>query len=574
AVDICKAIDNVVYPASTPEDLQETVSLVEQQGRRIVPAQMDVRDYDTLKDTVDAAVERLGRLDIIVANAGIGNAGNKLHKIPEHMWDDMIDINLTGVWHSVKAGVPHLLAGGRGGLIILTGSVGGMRAHPHTGHYIAAKHGVVGLMRTFAVELGQHMIRVNSIHPTQVNTQMVTHDAAFGRFAPHEENPGPEAFAPVSQMMHTLPVPWVEPEDISNAVLFFASDESRYVTGGQLPVDAGWLLKEDEIEETSMPDYDFEEMTKEAEQYIKFEKDVKNRIAYITFDRPEAQNSTTLGMRQNYADLIHKCNVDDDVKVVVIRGEGEDFGSGGDLPEQRGMLENPGMPLLHELAINDDEVKYPPGGSYRYLSTVTDFYAKARAGNRPLQELRKISIIEAKGYCYGWHFYQAGDADLVVSSDDALFGHPAFRYVGWGPRLWWWAETMGLRKFSEMLFTGRPFTAEEMDDCGFLNSVVPRDALEAETQKYALACSKSRPTDTVAVQKTFLELYKQHKGEYFGSLLTGMVEGMLLLIQNDQVNEVDLTEGTFAKGLNNVVKDNDLNFPPEWRLSRSGRSKP
>ncbi|MGE5698235.1 MAG: enoyl-CoA hydratase-related protein, partial [Candidatus Sericytochromatia bacterium] len=167
-----------------------------------------------------------------------------------------------------------------------------------------------------------------------------------------------------------------------------------------------------------MPEYDYEEMKKEAEPFIKFEKDVTNRIAYITFDRPEAQNSTTLGMRQNYADLIHKCNVDDDVKVVVIRGEGPDFGSGGDLPEQRGMLENPGMPLLHELAINDDDVKYPPGGSYRYLSTVTDFYAKARAGNRPLQELRKISIVEAKGYCYGWHFYPAGDADLVIASDD------------------------------------------------------------------------------------------------------------------------------------------------------------
>ena len=184
-----------------------------------------------------------------------------------------------------------------------------------------------------------------------------------------------------------------------------------------------------------MVEYDFEKLKKEAEQYIKFEKDKKNRIAYITFDRPEAQNATSLGMRQNYADLIHKCNVDDDVKVVVIRGKGDDFGSGGDLPEQRPMLENPGLPLHHELAINDDDVKYPPGGSYRYLSTVTDFYAKARAGNRPLQELREISIVEAKGYCYGWHFYQAGDADLVISSDDALFGHPAFRYVGWGPRL-------------------------------------------------------------------------------------------------------------------------------------------
>ncbi len=133
---------------------------------------------------------------------------------------------------------------------------------------------------------------------------------------------------------------------------------------------------------------------------------------------------------------------------------------------------------------------------------------------------------------------------------------------------------MGLRKFSEMLFTGRPFSAKEMYDCGFLNSVVAREDLEAETLKYAMACSKSRPTDTVAVQKTFLELYKQHKGEYFGSLLVGMVEGMLPMIQNDQENDVDLTEGTFNKGLNNVVKDNDMNFPPEWRLSRSGRSKP
>ncbi len=162
----------------------------------------------------------------------------------------------------------------------------------------------------------------------------------------------------------------------------------------------------------------------------------------------------------------------------------------------------------------------------------------------------------------------------MVSSDDALFGHPAFRYVGWGPRLWWWAETMGLRKFSEMLFNGRPFTAKEMYECGFVNSVVPRENLEEETLKYAMACSRSRPTDTAAVQKTFLELYKQHTGEYFGSLLTGLVEGMLPMIQNDRDNEVKLTEGTFGKGLNNIVKDNDMNFPPEWRLSRSGRAKP
>ncbi|MCT7661154.1 mycofactocin-coupled SDR family oxidoreductase [Mycobacterium deserti] len=243
AVDICEPIRDVVYPASTPEDLAETADLVKALDRRIVTAEVDVRDYQALKTALDSGVEQLGRLDIVVANAGIGNAGNKLHKVREHIWRDMIDINLTGVWKSVKAAVPHLLSGGRGGSIILTSSVGGMKALPHTGHYIAAKHGVVGLMRTFAVELGPHMIRVNSVHPTQVNTPMAMNDVTFRLFAPDKENPGPEDFAPISQMGHTLPVPWVEPEDISNAVLFLASDESRYVTGVQLPVDAGSLLK-------------------------------------------------------------------------------------------------------------------------------------------------------------------------------------------------------------------------------------------------------------------------------------------------------------------------------------------
>ena len=113
-----------------------------------------------------------------------------------------------------------------------------------------------------------------------------------------------------------------------------------------------------------------------------------------------------------------------------------------------------------------------------------------QAGNRPLQELKKISIVEAKGYCYGWHFYQCADADLVISSDDALLGHPSFRYYGWGPRMWTWVQMMGLRKFQEMVFTGRPFTAEEMEKCNFLNKVVSRDQLEAETDE---VCPGLRP---------------------------------------------------------------------------------
>jgi SDR family mycofactocin-dependent oxidoreductase len=243
AVDICGPIDNLAYPHSTPEDLAETVELVKAQNRRIVAAEVDVRDYDGVKALVDSGVEQLGRLDIIVANAGVGTDGRKLHKIRENVWQDMIDINLSGVWHTVKAGVPHILSGGRGGSIVLTSSVGGRKAYPNTGHYIAAKHGVIGLMRAFAVELGQHMIRVNSVLPSQVSTTMVMNDSTYRLFRPDLPNPGPDDFAPISQMMHTLPVPWVDAIDISNAVLFLASDESRYITGVSLPVDAGALLK-------------------------------------------------------------------------------------------------------------------------------------------------------------------------------------------------------------------------------------------------------------------------------------------------------------------------------------------
>ncbi len=243
AFDICGPIDNMAYPHSTPDDLAETVELVKAQNGRIVAEQVDVRDYDALKALVDNGVEQLGRLDIIVANAGIGTFGNKLHKIPEPIWQDMIDVNLSGVWKTVKAGVPHILAGKRGGSIVMTGSVGSHKAMAFTGHYIAAKHGVLGLMRSFAVELGQYNIRVNSVHPSQVSTPMTMNEITYKLFRPDLENPGPEDFAPHSQATHTLPIPWVDASDISNAVLFLASDEARYITGVSLPVDAGALLK-------------------------------------------------------------------------------------------------------------------------------------------------------------------------------------------------------------------------------------------------------------------------------------------------------------------------------------------
>lgn len=244
AVDVCGPVsaDSQIAP-SNPDDLAQTADLVKGLNRRIVTAQVDVRDFDALKSAVDSGVEQLGRLDIIVANAGIGNGGQTLDKTSEADWDDMIGVNLSGVWKSVKAAVPHLISGGNGGSIVLTSSVGGLKAYPHTGHYIAAKHGVIGLMRTFAVELGQHSIRVNAVCPTNVNTPMFMNEGTMKLFRPDLENPGPDDLAVAAQFMHVLPVGWVEPVDISNAVLFLASDESRYVTGLPVTVDAGSMLK-------------------------------------------------------------------------------------------------------------------------------------------------------------------------------------------------------------------------------------------------------------------------------------------------------------------------------------------
>jgi (+)-trans-carveol dehydrogenase len=243
AVDLCAQVDTVPYPMSTPEDLDQTVKAVEALDRRILATQADVRDFAALKSAVDDGVAELGRLDIVAANAGIAGIADGTSNLTDPEWQDMIDINLTGVWHATKAAVPHLLAGGRGGSIILTSSAAGLMAYPNIGHYVAAKHGVVGLMRTLALELAPHGIRVNSLHPTQVDTPMIMNDTIFRLFMPDNANPTREDFAPASQEMNALPIPWVEAVDISNALLFLASDEARYITGVTLPIDAGATIK-------------------------------------------------------------------------------------------------------------------------------------------------------------------------------------------------------------------------------------------------------------------------------------------------------------------------------------------
>src|SRR6201997_2687414 len=243
AVDIAKQVDSVPYPMATADDLAETVKQVEALDRRIVASEADVRDYGAVKAALDDGVAQLGRLDIVSANAGIFSFGT-LADMDETTWQDMIDINLTGVWHAVKATIGHLRAAG-GGSVILTSSTAGLKALPNTGHYNSAKHGVVGLMRTLAHELAPDMIRVNSVHPTAVDTDMIQNSATYELFASDLPEAGRtrdvlgERFA----TLNLLPIPWVEPVDISNAVLWLASDESRYVTGVTLPIDAGLLVK-------------------------------------------------------------------------------------------------------------------------------------------------------------------------------------------------------------------------------------------------------------------------------------------------------------------------------------------
>jgi (+)-trans-carveol dehydrogenase len=244
AVDIASQIGTVPYAMATPQDLDETVRQVEALDRRIIAAQADVRDFGSLAKVLDDGVAELGRLDIVSANAGIFSFGT-LEELTDEAWNDMIAVNLSGVWHTIKAAVPHIRAGGRGGSIILTSSTAGLMAMENIGHYVSAKHGVVGLMRTAALELAKDNIRVNSVHPTSVDTDMIQNAATYALFAPDlpEQERTRDVLASRFGALNVLPVPWVEPVDISNAVLWLASDESRYVTGLEVKIDAGQTLR-------------------------------------------------------------------------------------------------------------------------------------------------------------------------------------------------------------------------------------------------------------------------------------------------------------------------------------------
>ncbi|MFD5625640.1 mycofactocin-coupled SDR family oxidoreductase [Streptomyces sp. NPDC127072] len=229
--DVCHDISHALpYPLASKEELEETAGLVRATGRRCVAVQADVRSVTEVRAAVDAATTEFGRLDIVVANAGVMSIG-PAWELSEEAWDVVVDVNLKGAWNTARATIPRLIEAGAGGSIIITSSAAGIRGHVPYAHYVASKHGVVGLMKALSNELAPHRIRVNTVHPTGVSDTGITVGVPVEELAAREPLFALAAMNPLA--------PYVEPRDVSNAVLFLASDEARYVTGLQFTVDAG-----------------------------------------------------------------------------------------------------------------------------------------------------------------------------------------------------------------------------------------------------------------------------------------------------------------------------------------------
>lgn len=243
AFDVAGPVAHQGTPVATPEDLAETVRLVEALDRRIIAGQADVRDHDVVTEFLNDGVAQLGRLDIVVANAGIQGEPGLVVDTSTEAWQAVLDTNLTGVYNTVRAAIPPLVAGGSGGSITIISSSIALKLVPNLAPYGAAKSGLIGLMKTLALELAAHSIRVNSIHPTTVRTPMLINDVNFHLFRPDLENPTQADAEVAYRSLNALPIPFVEAVDVSNALLFLASDEARYITGITLPVDAGYAVK-------------------------------------------------------------------------------------------------------------------------------------------------------------------------------------------------------------------------------------------------------------------------------------------------------------------------------------------
>ena len=241
ALDLCRQIDTVPYPMADSDDLVTTVDLIKSRGRRVYAAEVDVRDLAGMEAAVAEGVSALGRLDVVVANAGTLNDTAPMWELSERQFQDQIDVNLTGVWKTIKATVPVLLEQGDGGVVILISSISGLTAELNVGHYAASKHGVNGLMRTLSGELAPYGIRVNSINPTNVNTLMINNPSYNRLFAGGKDGATQADALESLTAMHALPIPFLDPIDVSNAVVYLASEDGRFITGTTHVIDAGAL---------------------------------------------------------------------------------------------------------------------------------------------------------------------------------------------------------------------------------------------------------------------------------------------------------------------------------------------
>jgi len=241
-LDLCAKPTTTAYPGATEEDLQETVRQVKELGGHILAEIADTRDYEQVKDVFDRGLEQFGRVDVVIPNAGICS-GAKTWEISPQDWQEMIDVNLNGVFHTVKAAVPQLISQGDGGSVVFIGSTEALKGAENISSYAASKHGVTGLMTSLARELGPYGIRVNSVNPTCVDTHMINNEFVYGLFRPDLDAPTREDVVGTFADTHLLPVPWIEPRDVSEAILYLVTESGRYVTATTLVVDAGFIVK-------------------------------------------------------------------------------------------------------------------------------------------------------------------------------------------------------------------------------------------------------------------------------------------------------------------------------------------
>jgi SDR family mycofactocin-dependent oxidoreductase len=240
-VDVGRALETVPYPTATAQDLAETAALAKAAGADVLAAELDVRDLPGLRELAEQTMNNFGRIDIVIANAGISSPAPTL-SMSEQVWQEMIDVNLTGVWKTVAATVPHIQAAGRGGSVVIVSSLAAIAPHENIAHYTAAKAGLIGLMKVMAKELAPDRIRVNTIHPGTVATPMVLNDSTYRLFRPDLESPTRSDLEVATRTLHAMPVALIEPEDITATVLHLVSDGGRYITGTTQLIDAGGAL--------------------------------------------------------------------------------------------------------------------------------------------------------------------------------------------------------------------------------------------------------------------------------------------------------------------------------------------